>query len=142
MTQAQKDIFDHHHGRVHHQTYGYCQTAQRHQIGRNAEIVHYHKSDQRRDDKRRTHDQAHAQVTQQDDHYQNYEDQGLDQYTVYRLQRGINHNGTVIKRHELKPARQQLAFVDLDDLFLDPPDDLLGIAATQHHHDARDRFGI
>ena len=141
LTEQAKGVFHDHHRSIHHQADGYRQAPQRHEIGRNAQIVHAHKGEQRGEHQRRHHDQRGADIAKEQEEDHHHQHDAFHQHLGHRAQRRIHQFGTVVIGHDLEAIGQHALGVDQVHLLLDLADHLFGIAARHHHHHAAHAFG-
>ena len=137
----QEGVFDDHHRAIHHQADGDGQTTERHQVGRNAQLVHGHEGEQRREHQRADHDQRRAHVTKEEEEHDDDQQNAFEQHLGHRPQRGIDQFRTVVIRLDLQAIGQHALAIDFLDPCLDAADHFLGVAAGDHHHHTTDRLG-
>ena len=142
LPQLVEDVFNHHHGRIHHQANGDGQPSQRHQVGRDAVLVHHDEGRERRNDQRRHNDQAGAHIAQEDKQHDHHQEDAFNQHLAHGPQSRIHQIGTVVVRNDLQAAGQHALGVDLVHAFFHAGHHFLGIAAAHHQHNAGNAFGI
>ena len=142
MPQPVVNVFNHHHGGVHHQANGNGQTAQRHEVGRDAIAVHQNEGGQWRDDERGHHNQTRAHIAQKDKQHHNDQKDAFNQHLGHGPQRRVDQLSAIVVRHNFQAIGQHVFVVDLIDPLLHTRDNFFGIAAAHHEHDARNTFGV
>ena len=117
MRQQSKRVLDEHHGAVHHHPRPDRQAGQRHQVGRDAELLHQDEGDQHRQRQGHDHDDRgteFAKEKEQDDGHQNG---ALDQGTLRRPQCLLDQFRPVVvghQRHTLGQGRLRHSQLGLD----------------------------
>ncbi len=100
MRQQPEGVLDQHHRPVHHHPRADGQTGQRHQVGRDAELLHQDERNQHRQWQGDDHDDGRAEFAEEQEQYDRHQDGTLDQRTLRRPQRLLDQFGAVVVRHQ------------------------------------------
>ena len=100
MRQQPEGVLDQHHRPVHHHPRADGQTGQRHQVGRDAELLHQDERNQHRQWQGDDHDDGRAEFAEEQEQDDRYQDGTLDQRTLRRPQRLLDQFGAVVVRHQ------------------------------------------
>ncbi len=114
--------------------------AQAHDGGRDVQQVHGDEADRHRHRDREDGQQRRAQVEQEEDDHQRHHDPLLEQRLPQRADGAVDQPGAVVGHLHGDPRRQ--AGPELLDPGLDPVDDVEGVLAVAHHHDAAHRLAV
>ena len=134
------DILHDHDGAIDHHADGDDQSAQRHEIGGQADLIHDDEGDQRGDDQGGVTISALRTLPRNRNSTTTDQHDAFEQRFIDRVKRGRNQFDPVIERHDAQSVRQQMLLVNVVDFVFDGLHDFTGIAAAQHEHDAGDHF--
>src|SRR5689334_15410624 len=131
-------VFHHHDARIHKHANRQRQSAQRHDVGADLQIVH---GNERRDDgdgQRDNGNQRGAEMEKENDDDEADDDGFLDQIALQSLYRAMNERRAVISGNDFYSRwKRPLNFRNLG---FDPVDDIQRVLAEAHHHDTAHSF--
>ncbi len=132
------DVLDHHHRAVHDHADGDGKTAQRHQVGADAESAHRQCGEEHRERYRRSDHQARPDPAHEHEQYQRHQHNPLRQRARHGLHRLVHQFFLLVVGHNAHALGQRL--LHLGQLRLDPVDHRRGIRAVQLHDHAGNHF--
>ncbi len=133
-------VLDHYDGRVDHGADGDGDTAERHDVGGEAHVVHGNEGD---DDGRRQHydgDQGAAEVEQEEEAHQADDDALLDQGLLQRVDGTMDELRPVVGRDNLYPFGER--GLDFGEALLDAVDDVQRVFTIAHDDDATNYLAL
>ena len=128
----------HYDGIIHHDTNGQHQREQRDEIDRHAEHLHEEEGTDQGHGHRQRGNERGTPVSEEDEHHERHEDEGLHQRVQHLFNRGVEEVGDVVADLVIHPRREGL-LLELRQLRLDLLDHLVGIAAVALLDDDRRR---
>src|SRR6185369_8728786 len=112
----------------------------RHDVRGDPHQLHGYERDQHGDRQGQDDYQGALEVEQEEQDDQRDYDRLLQKVVFQGIDGPLNKVGAVVGDHDLHAGRQ--SFLQLLDLDLDPVDDILGVLAVAHDHDAADRLTL
>ncbi len=131
-------VFDHNDGGVHEDANRQGQTAERHDVRGDVEVVHRDEGCDHGDRQGQDGNQRGTKVEQENDDHDADDDSLFEQVALQRFDGGLNQSGAVVSGDHFD-ARWQRGF-DFEELLLDAIDDAEGIHPVAHHDNPANRF--
>ena len=103
------DVFRHHDAGIHQHADGDGDAGQRHDVRRDAELLHQDERDQDRDRQRQRDDEDAAEVPEENDVRERDEDDFLDERVLERVDRAVDQFAAIVERLDGDARRQARA---------------------------------
>src|ERR1700722_17722267 len=140
LRQVPISVLDHHDRSVDEHAYRQGQSAERHDVGAELQIIHRNERRDDRDRQRENGDQRRTQVKEKDDDHEADDDSLFEQIAFQCIDRFLNESRAIVAGDDFDASRQSL--LDLSKLFLDPFDDGERVLSVAHHDDAADGLSV
>src|SRR5437867_8889614 len=119
------NVFNHHHGRVHHHADADRQSAERHEVCGQARVPHQNEGHQHTEGNCRRGDERAAKIAEQQHENNQHQYLAFDQRFNYRVHAAIDKFGLIVEIDNGYAFGQ--SFVDLGNFFPDAVDHLFGV---------------
>ena len=140
LRELSDDVLDHHHGGIDQHADGDRQSAERHQIGRESELLHQDEGGQRRQRQDQRHGQGRARIAEKEHQQHDDQDRGLDQRLGDGMDRALDQHAAVVE--DIEPDALGQTGRQFIELGLDAVDQGARIGAAQRQHQRLDRLAL
>ena len=133
-------IFHHHDRRVHQNPDGQRQSAERHNVRTDFQVVHWNERCDDGDRQGQDRNEGGAEVKEEDDDHEADDDRFLDQVAIEGADRVLDQPGSIVTGDDFHAGRQRSG--NLRELLLDAGDHIQRVRAVAHHHNAAGGFAL
>ena len=133
-------VLDHHNGGIYKNTNRQRQTAQRHNVRGDVQVVHGDKGGDHRNGQSKDGDECGTEMEKKNDDDGTDDDRFLEQLVLQSFDGVVNQTGAVVSSDDLYALGQRR--LDLSKLLLDAVDDIERIHSVAHHDDSADGFSF